>query len=378
MLVTFSMSLFVPVLPEMVADFKSTPAHLQLTLSVFMFGFGAAQLVWGPLADRYGRKPMLVIGFAIYVAASIGAWLAPTVDILIVFRFFQAVGACSVPVVCFAIVRDIYPREQMAPVMAYITAARTIAPIIAPSLGAVIALGFGWRGTFAFMSFFGLGMLAILWVYLPETHRAAKSVGGFFRQIGSNYMTLYSDPRHVGYSLAAGFAFGAFFVFVSASSFVFIELVNLTPLAYALTFAVVAAGFGLGSFISARLLGRLGLDKTVMFGLVVALGGSGLLWLISALTALSVAAIVLPMIIVSIGVGLVLSNCQTGAIADHPTMAGAAASTSGFLVLTATSIPSAINMQFYTGSQMPMIFGVIACTVLMTVSYYVLVWRRRH
>ena len=131
MLVSFSIALYVPAMPAMVRDLDSTPTQLQLTLSVFMFGFGVAQLFWGPLSDRIGRKPTLVAGFSVYVAASLGAWLSHNIDMLIVFRFLQSVGACAVPVVSFAVVRDIYPRDQMARVMAYINAVRAVAPVVA-------------------------------------------------------------------------------------------------------------------------------------------------------------------------------------------------------------------------------------------------------
>ena len=181
----------------------------------------------------------------------------------------------------------------------------------------------------------------------------------------------------MGYALGAGFAFASFFVFVSASSFVLIDLAKLTPVAYAASYAVIAAGYGVGAFISARIVDNLGLDKTIAVGIVVGILGGAVLGLVPFAFDLSVYTFAAPMTVVSIGVGMVFSNCQTGAIADFPKMAGAASSTSGFITLLVAGLAGAITIQFYNETQTALILGIIGCIVLTACAYYFLVWPRR-
>ncbi len=373
---SFSVTLYLPSMPSMVIDLGTDPAGVQLTLGVFMVTFGLAQLVWGPLSDRHGRRAMLMAGLGLYVVASIGCWAAPTIETLILFRAVQAIGACCAPVIARAIVRDVFERDDMARVMSYLISAFAVTGIVAPSLGAVIEESVGWRGSFGLMTLIGAVLLVAIVAVLPETHpkslRHAAGVG----QVARNYRTLLRDRRHLGYALAGAMSYSAYFVFSSLAPFVLIDLAGLSPTAFALFFAIVAAGYGIGALTSARVARRLGLDRTVVAGLAVSLAGSLILNGFAVAGIVDAYAISLPMAVVAAGLGMVFANLQTGAIAPFPTIAGAASSTSGFLQMLVGSIIGVAALRFYDGTPLAMTIGVAASSVAMAGVYYVMVWRR--
>ncbi len=371
-----SHELFLPSMPAIVTDLGTSPAGVQLTLGVFMVAFGSAQLVWGPLSDRYGRRAMLAAGLGIYVLASIGCWASQSIEILIAFRAVQAIGACCAPVIGRAVVRDIYERDDMARIMAYVIASFAVTGIVAPSLGAVIGESFGWRGNFGFMALVGAAALAAVVFVLPETHPASRRVASGVGRIARNYRTLLCDRQHLGYALAGSLSYSAYFVFSSVASFVLIDTVGVSPLSFAVFFAIVAAGYGVGALTSARLTRRLGLDRTVVAGVWVSLVGAIVLNGFALAGVLDAYAISLPMALVAVGLGMVFANLQTGAIAPFPAFAGAASSMSGFLQMLVSSVIGAAALQFYDGTQLAMTTGILFSAAAMAGIYYALVWRR--
>ncbi len=371
-----SVALFLPSMPSMVVDLRSSPAGVQLTLSVFMVAFGVAQLVWGPLSDRYGRRAALGLGLGIYVAASIGCWAAPTIEVLIVFRALQAIGACCAPVVARAIVRDVFERDDMARVMSYVMGAFAVTGIVAPSLGAVIEETLGWRGNFALMALAGAVLLATILVVLPDTHPASRREAVSARRVVQNYRTLLRDRQHLGYALAGSLSYSAYFVFSSVAAFVLIDNAGVSPTMFALFYAAVALGYGIGSMASARLARRLGLDRTVVVGLLVSVLASLVHNALALAGVLDAYAIALPMVVIAVGLGLVFANLQTGAIAPFPAFAGAASSMSGFLQMLVSSVIGAAALQFYDGTQLAMTTGILFSAAAMAGVYYALVWRR--
>jgi DHA1 family bicyclomycin/chloramphenicol resistance-like MFS transporter len=368
--------MFLPSMPSMVVDLGSSAAGVQFTLSVFMIAFGVAQLVWGPLSDRHGRRAALGLGLGLYVAASIGCWAAPTIETLIVFRALQAIGACCAPVVARAVVRDVFERDDMARVMSYVITTFAVIGIVAPALGAVIEETVGWRGGFAFMALVGAVLLATILAVLPETHPPSRREAASARRIVRNYRTLLTDRRHLGYALAGALSYSAYFVFSSVAAFVLIDVVGVSPMSFALFYAAVALGYGVGAVTSARLARRLGLDRTVVVGLVVSVAGSLVHNALALAGVFDAYAIALPMAVVAVGLGMVFANLQTGAIAPFPQFAGAASSMAGFLQMLVSSIVGAAVLQFYDGTQLAMTFGILFSATAMAGVYYVLVWRR--
>ena len=371
-----SVTLILPSMPSMVIDLGSSAAGVQLTLGVFMIAFGVAQLVWGPLSDRYGRRPTLRLGLGLYVLASVCCWASATIELLIVSRALQAIGACCAPVVARAVVRDVYDREDMARIMSYVILAFAVSGILAPSFGAFIQENAGWRGNFAFMALVGAVLLAIILTVLPETHPASRREPSNARHVIRNYCVLLSNRQHLGYALAGSLSYSAYFVFSSIAAFALIEVANVSPTLFALLYAAVAFGYGIGTFTSARLARRLGLDRTVAIGLAVSVLASLLHNVLVLDNSSNPYTIALPMVIVALGLGLGFANLQAGAIAPFPVFAGAASSTAGFLQMLVSSVIGAIALQFYNGTPLVMSAGILFSAAGMAGVYYILVWRR--
>jgi DHA1 family bicyclomycin/chloramphenicol resistance-like MFS transporter len=269
-------NIYIPTLPAVTADFQTTPANVQLTLLTYFAGVALAQLIYGPLADRYGRRPVLFVGLAIFVIASAACAFAPTIEGLIIARFVQAYGACVGQVIGRAVVRDLFDRNETARAMASITLAIAIAPAAAPVLGAYVHLWAGWRMTFVVVAIFGLIVALIAFRALPETlPRRRSSAGGpvaptpasGVAMMAAAYWRLLRSRAFMGYSLTSTFIFAALFAFVSDAPFIVITMLGESPQAYSFYSLITVLGFAIGSYGAGRLTPRLGIDRTIILGL---------------------------------------------------------------------------------------------------------------
>ncbi len=325
-----STDLYLPSLPAIADHFDSDPLGVQLTLSLFLVGFAVSQLVYGPLSDRFGRRPVLAWGMTLYVAATAGCALAGNIEVLIVARFLQAVGGCAGPVLARAVVRDIHGREGAARVLSYLGLAMALAPALGPILGGYLEVWFGWRANFLALLAYGGAALVGLLVILPETNAWRDPEATRVMRIAANYRALAGDRAYLGYLAVVACAYSGIFAFISGSSFVLIETLGLTPDRYGLCFAIFVAGYMLGSLLSGRLTLKHGLERLILLGAVLGCLGSGVGLLLSLAGHLSVAAILAPVFFFMIGAGLMLPNALAGAIGPYPRMAGAASALVGF------------------------------------------------
>ncbi|MEZ5666369.1 MAG: multidrug effflux MFS transporter [Alphaproteobacteria bacterium] len=325
-----STDLYLPSLPAIGRVLGADQPSVQLTLSLFLVGFALCQLVHGPLSDRFGRRPVLLGGLGLYLAASVGCAFAPTIDWLVAGRFLQAVGACVGPVVGRAVVRDVYGRERAAKVLAYMGAAMALAPAVGPVLGGLMQQWFGWQANFALMALFGAAAIAGTLLLLSETNRHRNPAATSPRGLVGNYAALVRHRAYVGYVLMLTCGYAGLFAFISGSSFVFIDYHGLSETAFGFCFAAAVAGYMIGTLASGRLSGRFTLEQTARAGALIAavcgvaaaaLGFAGID---------GVAAILVPMAAYMVGFGLVMPNAMAGAIGPFPQMAGAAAALGGF------------------------------------------------
>jgi DHA1 family bicyclomycin/chloramphenicol resistance-like MFS transporter len=272
-----STDLYLPSLPSLARYFAVGVDDIQLTLSVFLVGLATAQLVYGPLSDRFGRRPVLLVGLAIYVVASVVCMLAPSVPVLVVARFVQAVGACVGPVLGRAVVRDVYGREGAARVLAYMSAAMALAPAIGPILGGFLEEWFGWRINFLALVLYGSGGLVLAWRLLPETNKAPDLQAAQPIRILLGYRGFLNHRAYLGYVLCCAFAYSGIFAFISGSSYVLQEVVGLGPIGFGLCFAGVVIGYIIGTVVAGRLSRRLGIDRLIAVGAGIGVAGGTLL-----------------------------------------------------------------------------------------------------
>ncbi|MBA4209954.1 MAG: multidrug transporter [Parvibaculum sp.] len=325
-----STDMYLPSLPAIAETFGASTGATQLTLSVHLIGFAGSQLFYGPLADRYGRRPVLLGGFVLYMIGCFVSLFVASIDQLIAARALQAVGGGASVVLARAIVRDLYEGPEAGQMLAKMAAIMGLVPAAAPMLGGIVEDFFGWKANFIAMGAFGAVLAIMVVTSLDETLPPARRRSAAPAAILANYRHLLTDRRYLKYLAVACAAFSGLFAFISGSSFVLQREFGLSPVAYGLCFAAMAGGYVSGSLGGARLVRQLGVDATLRIGgFCAALGG------LLMLTALSVVpsalAIVLPVMIYSFAVGLSMPQAMAGALTPFPDMAGTASSLLGFL-----------------------------------------------
>lgn len=316
-----AMNVFLPSMPGMARYFNVEYALMQLTVSVYLAANAGIQLFIGPMSDRFGRRPVLIVCFAIFIAATIAAILSPNFEFLLAMRVLQAFSAAGL-VVPRAIVRDMVEPARAASLFGYITMGMALAPMAAPVVGGLLDEMFDWRATFGLLLAFGVIAFAFILLDLGETnHNRSESFGAQFR----SYPELLLSRRFWGYVMAAGFTSGQFFAFLGGGPFVATEIMHLTPSAYGLLFGIISAGYVLGNFISGRFTERVGIRRMILTGNLLAM--SGLLVSLALLSSglehpLSFFG---PVVMIGLGNGMALPSVTAGMVSVRPHLAGSAA-----------------------------------------------------
>lgn len=351
-----STDMYLPSLPAIQRAFDADTGAVQMTLSVFLIGAAGAQLVYGPLSDRYGRRPLLLAGYVIYVAASLGCLFAGTVGELALARFFQALGSGASVVLARAIVRDLYAAEHAGQMLARMASIMGIVPAVAPVAGGFVEGAFGWQANFLTMAAGGLILGIVSFVGLDETLHAERRQSANVRAILEHYARLLRDARFRRYLLVASFSFAGVFAFISGSSFVLQNIYGLTPVAYGLSFGAMIIGYIGGTLTGARFTMRLGIDRMLKIGSSTALAGSVLMIALSQTSFPPVAAIILPMMLYTYGVGVTMPQSMAGALTPFPEIAGTASALMGFLQSAfSAGVGLYVGHMLAGGSAMPMI-----------------------
>ena len=359
-----SIDMYLPGLPAIAAEFGAPTSAAQFTLASFFIGLALGQAIHGPLADRYGRKPPLYVGLALYVVASIGCALAPNLTTLIALRFLQAVGGCAGIVIARAIVRDCYDAHTSARVFSLMMLIMGLAPILAPFLGGWILWLAGWRAIFMVLTLFGLGCLLAVWRHLRETRPAhtiaSTSIGAALRVYGD----LLRDRHFIGYVLAGGLAHAGMFAYITGSPHVFIEVYGVPAQHFGWLFGLNAVGLIASSQVNRHLLARHSADailrranrSTALLGLgLLAVAGTG--W--GGLPML-----LLPLFGYSVSLGFTAPNAMANALAHQGSRAGSASALLGALQFGLATLASTLVGLLGHGSALPMAAVIAGCGLL--------------
>ncbi len=338
-----ALNLFVPSMPGLQAAFGIPYATAQLTLTLYLIGLAVAQLLYGPISDRWGRRPTLIAGLALFVVGSLGSALAPSIELLIAARLVQAVGGASGIVLARAIVRDLYGRDRAASVIGYITMAWVLAPMVAPALGGLLDQAFGWRAGFWLLAAAGAVVVLACQVFLHETHHGSGDAGGAgggagggargWRGLLEGYAWLLKRPRFNGYALSTGFTSSVFFSFLAGAPFLMVEVLGRSPVEYGLWFIVSSFGYMAGNGLAGRYSVALGVERMIGLGTLLALIGAGAALGLYLAGQLAPWALFVPMTLIALGNGLSIPNGIAGAVSINPRLAGTAAGLAGFLQL---------------------------------------------
>lgn len=324
-----STDFYLPSLPEIVRVLNTDVAGAQATLSAFLFGFAAGQIIWGPLSDRLGRRPVLLIGLGLFLVTTLICALAPSIDALIGARFAQALGASGPIVLGRAMVRDLYDGPRAGRELARMGMIMGLVPAIAPALGGVLQNAFGWRSTFVATLIVALAIMGVVVTILPETIRKRSPEKLSFLAIFRGFRVLLQNPAYRVYVSLTSLAYAGLFAFISGSSFVLISIHGLSPPVYGLSFGCMVLGYILGTILAQRLVGSRGLDGVIALG-VICLAAGGLAMLVCVASGFGgPIGVILPMALYACGVGLTMPQSQAAAMMPFPDRAGAASSLTG-------------------------------------------------
>ncbi len=326
-----STDLYLPALPAIADAFGTDAAGVQWTLSGFLLAFAPSQLVYGPVADRYGRRPAMLWGLGLFLAGTAACAVAPTLGLLVLARLVQAVGACAGPVVARAVVRDTVPPERAPAVFATMAGLMSLAPAIGPVLGGAVTALSGWRATFLLLGVAAVAVIAATTRRLGETAPALDRTALDPASLGRAYGGLLADRWFLGHALVATASYTGLFCFISGSSHVIQRGLGFGPSAYGVVFASAVGGYLAGSLLVRRLSGRVPPRRMMQAGSAwcLACGWAGPVSL--TLAGPSLVTVALPLILYMVGFAVVQPNAQAGAISPFPAMAGRASALLGCL-----------------------------------------------
>ncbi len=322
------MNMFVAALPAMATYYDTSYGIMQLAITGYLFMTGITQMIAGPLSDRFGRRPVLLGAFAIFVAASIGCALAPNIEVFLFFRGVQAVSASGVAL-SRTICRDIVGSARAASLIGYVTMGMALAPMMSPPVGGILQEHFGWQSNFYLMAAIGLVIFSVMWVDLGETNRnKSSSIAAQWRM----YPELLGSQRFWGYALISAFSAGGYFAFLGGAPYVGVQVYGLSPSTLGLFFAMPAIGYMIGNGVSGRFAATIGIQNMILVGC-----GASSLMLFGALLV-QYAGFTHPIaffgftFFIGLGNGMTLPSANVGLMSIKPELAGSASGLGGALM----------------------------------------------
>ena len=336
-----AINMFVPAMPDMVRSLHTDLPSIQLVLSSYLFATAVGQLVIGPLSDRFGRRPVMIAGLAVFILASVACAVAPTVGVLIAARVVQGAGGCVGMVISRAVIRDLFDRDQAASALGYVTMGFAVAPMVGPTVGGILNDAFGWNSIFAAEAIFGAVSLLAALAAMPETRRepdAGEQRKGFLASVA----LLLRIPAFWAYALTLGSGVAVFFVFLGGAPIVASTLFGMSGTEFGLYFALGPGGYIVGNFLTTRFSRRFGIPLMMVIGTSTAVLGSVSLGVFFGLGWHHPLALFLPMGMVGLANGLSFANALAGAISLRPQYAGAASGLIGSLQVTGGAIASVL------------------------------------
>src|SRR5215813_7802490 len=370
-----SLYMLVPALPVLAKTFDSSISLAQMTVSMYMVGIACSQIIMGPLSDKFGRRPVLLGGISLMVAASVACVFAESLPQLIAARFLQALGGASGMVISRAIVRDLYARDQIGARLSLVIAVMMIAQMLSPLTGGLLEIAFSWRAIFCLITAASLATVIAIAFLLPETRRVRAAGNGFRGDVG----TLFTDRAFIGYLLCQVLASQIIFAFAGGGPYIVVNQMGRNSAEYGAWFATTGFAFLIGNVFCVRFAPRHSLEKLIWFGLALQLFGSllNLVWSVTGLNQMPMWLFGTQMIVM-VANAFVMSNAVAGAISVRPDAAGTASGAMGFLQQGVGALVSQLGAWLggHFMTTLPLMSFVFVLSLASVVSMFLLVPRR--
>lgn len=372
-LAALSMNVFLPSLPVMADYFQADYSVMQLSVGLYLGCSAFLQILIGPLSDKFGRRPVILWGLALFMLATLGCLWAPNIETFLAFRMAQAVIATSMTL-SRAVVGDLYAGEKAASMIGYVTMGMSIVPMVGPAAGGVLQEYFGWASNFWMLFLFAAAMFWITWADLGETKaRSNISLIAQFKE----YPELLKSPRFWGYTMASALASGTFFSYIGGAPFVGTKIFGMSSSSLGLVISAPAIGYMAGNFLSGSYSSRIGLHRMITLGCLFSASGPTLSLLTLVAGATSPLAFFAPMILIGLGNGMTIPNATAGALSVRPHLAGTASGLSGALMIgigAALSALAGLLLTEETGAT-PLLLLMIFCGLSGFVSIWLVMMR---
>mgnify|MGYP001321195177 CR=1 FL=1 len=357
------MQILLPALPVIKQTFEVSTEVAQLTLSLSMLSIALGTLFYGPLSDKYGRKPVMLLGLSITLIGSIFCFLANTIELLILGRFIQAFGAAVGLVLARAIVRDVYGAQEAARVIATLVMVMVVVPMFSPLLGGELMVWLSWEYVFVLIAIASVLMFFLLFQNLPETLKEPVAFTGVAAMIG-NYVLLFRSRAFCGYAFCVTFVSVVFFSFIAAAPEIMITVLKRPPTEYGYYFVMIPMGFMAGNYY-ARYFGRsMELNRMISIGVSIGIGGISLAITLQLIGFHQPIALFAPVALAVLGNGIVLPNAQAAAINEFPRFAGSASGLTGFLQMFISGIAAQLVAVIFNGTVYPLLIMMLIASML--------------
>ena len=369
----FGLDIYIPIVPQMAAQFHTSQAMIQLTLSLFLFFTGAGQLLIGPLSDQFGRKKVLYLSALAFALGSLICALSPHISWLIAGRLVSSLGACGMLVTSFALVRDLFSAEESAKMYSFLNGATGISPTFAPLLGGYLSLYFGWQSNFIFLSFIGLSAFALTKLFIKETLPVVKRVkieASVFRR----YWDILTNRQFLIHAALAGLAESVFFCFFSLSPYIIIDLHGIPVHEFGYYFAIFGLVIALGGAFSGKLIEKIGIHAMLGLGIALMFIGGIAMLACHHLSDPSLSGFLIPMAIACTGAIFLVGSAASAALEPFGAMAGTASAAFGAFEFGLSAIAGSCLMLFPTDTTAP--YGI--AIVLIAAAAWVLFSKRYH
>ena len=341
--------LYLPAIPAIVAEFGASSSDGQLTLSTFMLGIAVGQLIFGPLSDYFGRLPVVKTGTVLFLVTSLACAWASSMEFMWLARLAQGLSAASGPVIARAIVRDRYEGPRAAQMMAILSGAMAVVPLVAPTLGAWLLILVNWRATYVSLALFAaLVLLGLRSFEESAPHIRQGSIG--IVSVLKHFSTCVKNRRFLGYQICGTAAFSAIVAYLSTVSFFMGDVFDLPTQYFGYAFAVTVAGFMVGALLCARVVVRLGINQTLALGTTLSLLGALGQSLGANFSNTPIILLAMCSFIMFLGVGFTSANASMGALSLFPDHAGSASAVFGFTQSSVAALVGVIAGQFYDGT----------------------------